>query len=41
MRNAYEFLVGEPERRMPLGKPRRKYENNIKVDIEKISYEGV
>jgi hypothetical protein len=41
MWNVYEFLVGEPEGRMPLGKSRRKYENNIKVNIEEINYEGV
>jgi hypothetical protein len=39
--SAYEFLVGEPEGRMPLGKPRHNYEENIKVDIEEISYECV
>jgi hypothetical protein len=28
-RNAYRFLVGEPEGKRPLGRPRRKWENTI------------
>jgi hypothetical protein len=31
--NAYRVLVGQPEGKRPLGRPRHKYENNIKMDI--------
>jgi hypothetical protein len=30
MRNAYSVLVGKPEGKRPLGKPRRRWENNIR-----------
>ena len=33
--NAYRVLVGKPEERMPLGRPRRRWEVNIKTDLEK------
>jgi hypothetical protein len=29
-RNAYTTLPGKPERKRPLGRPRRRWENNIK-----------
>jgi hypothetical protein len=32
-RNAYGILVGKPEVKRPLGRPRRKWENNIKMDF--------
>jgi hypothetical protein len=33
-RNAYRVLVGKPEGRRPLGRPRSKLEDNIKVDLK-------
>jgi hypothetical protein len=33
---AYRVSVGKPEGRRPLGRPRRRWENNIKVDIREI-----
>jgi hypothetical protein len=33
MRNAYKFLVGEPEGKRPLGRLKRRWDN-IKMDIE-------
>jgi hypothetical protein len=33
MRNAYKILVGKPERKRPLGKPRRRLADNIKSDL--------
>jgi hypothetical protein len=33
-RGAYRILVGRPEGRRPLGKPRRRWEDNIKMDLE-------
>jgi hypothetical protein len=33
-RGAYRILVGRPEGRKPLGRPRRRWEDNIKMDIQ-------
>jgi hypothetical protein len=35
-RNAESILVGKPGGKTPLGRPRRKWEGNIKVDLRKI-----
>jgi hypothetical protein len=35
MRNAYKILVGELERKRLLGRPRRRWEDNIRVDLRK------
>jgi hypothetical protein len=32
-RGAYRVLVGNPEERRPLGRPRRRWEDNIKMDL--------
>jgi hypothetical protein len=32
-RNAYRILVGMPEGKRPLGRPRRRWVDNIKVDL--------
>jgi hypothetical protein len=32
-RNAYRILVGKPEAKRPLGRPRRSGEDNIKMDL--------
>jgi hypothetical protein len=34
-RGAYRILVGRPEGRRPLGRPRRRTEDNIKMDLQK------
>jgi hypothetical protein len=39
-RGAYRALVGKPEGRRPLGRPRRRWENNIKMDIRQVRWEG-
>jgi hypothetical protein len=31
--NAYRLLVGKPERKRPLGRPRRRWIDNIKIDL--------
>jgi hypothetical protein len=41
MRNAYNILVGKLEEKRPLGRPQPRWENNIRMDIRKIGYEGV
>jgi len=33
-RGVYRILVGTPEGEMPLGRPRQRWEGNIKMDIE-------
>jgi hypothetical protein len=35
-RNAYRILVGKPEGKGPLGKPRYRWDNNIKMDLREI-----
>jgi hypothetical protein len=35
-RGAYWALVGKPEGRRPLGRPRRKWEDNIKMDLQEV-----
>jgi hypothetical protein len=40
-RNAYRILVGKPEGKRLLGRPRRKWVNNIKVDLREIGWDGV
>jgi hypothetical protein len=32
-RDAYRALVGKPEGRRPLGRPKRRWEDNIKMDL--------
>jgi hypothetical protein len=36
VRGAYNILVGRPEGRRPLGRPRRIWEDNIKMDLREI-----
>jgi hypothetical protein len=38
MRNAYKILLGKPEGQRPLGKPRRRWEDNIKMDRREIGF---
>jgi hypothetical protein len=38
VRGAYNILVGRPEGRRPLGRPRRRWEDNIKVDRREIGF---
>jgi hypothetical protein len=35
-RDVYRVLVGKPEGRRPLGIPRRRWEDNIKVDVQEV-----
>ena len=36
-RDAYTVLVGKPEGRRPLGRPRRRLEDNIKINVRKVN----
>jgi hypothetical protein len=40
VRGAYNILIGRPEWRRPLGRPRRGWENNIKMDVREIGFWG-
>ncbi|KAJ4428371.1 hypothetical protein ANN_24390 [Periplaneta americana] len=38
-RNAYRVLVRRPEGKRPLGRPRRRWEDNIKMDLREVGYD--
>jgi hypothetical protein len=38
-RNAYKLLVGKPEGKRPLGRPRHRWEDNIKMGLREIGWE--
>jgi hypothetical protein len=38
VRGAYNILVGKPEGRRPLGRPRCRWEDNIKMDLRQIGF---
>jgi hypothetical protein len=39
--NAYRILVGKPEGKRPLGRPRRRWVDNIKIDLRLIGWDGM
>jgi hypothetical protein len=41
VRGAYNILVGRPEGRRPLGRPRCRWEDNIKIDLREIGFGDV
>jgi hypothetical protein len=40
-RNAYRLLVGKPEGKRPLGRPRRRWVDNIRMDLGKVGWGDV
>jgi hypothetical protein len=40
-RNAYRILVGKLEGKRPLGRPRRRWVDNIKIDLREIGWDGM
>jgi hypothetical protein len=40
-RNACRILVGKPEAKRTLGRPRRRWVNNIKMDLREIGWDGM
>jgi hypothetical protein len=40
-RNAYRLLVGKPEGKQPLGRPKHSWMDNIKMDLLEIGWGGV
>jgi hypothetical protein len=39
-RNAYRIMVGKPEGKRPLGRPRRRWVDNIKMDLREVGWDG-
>jgi hypothetical protein len=40
-RTAYRILVGETKRKRPLGRPRHRWVDNIKMGLREIGWDGV
>jgi hypothetical protein len=40
-RTAYKILVGNPEGKRPSGRPRRRWVNDIKIDLRDMGWGGV
>ena len=40
-RGVYRVLVGKPEGKRPLGRPRRRGEDNIKMDLQEVGCGGI
>jgi hypothetical protein len=40
-RGAYRILVGRPEGRRPLGRHRQRWEDNIKMDLQEVGWDGM
>jgi hypothetical protein len=40
-RGAYRILVGRPEGRRSLGRPRRRWDDNIEMELREVGWEGV
>jgi hypothetical protein len=40
-RNVYKVLMGKPEGKRPLGRPRRRWEDGIRMDLREIGWGNV
>jgi hypothetical protein len=40
-RNSYTALVGKPEGRIPLGRPRRGWKDNVKMGLKELGWDSV
>jgi len=40
-RGVYRVVVGKPECKRPLGRPRRRWEDNIKMDLQEVGCGGM
>jgi hypothetical protein len=40
-RDAYRISVGKPEGKRPLGRPKRRWVDNIKIDLREIGWDGM
>ena len=41
MRGAYRVLVGRPERKRPPGRPKRRWKDNIQMNLQKVRWRGM
>jgi hypothetical protein len=41
VRGLYRVLVEKPEGKRPLGRPRRRWEDNIKMDLQEVGCRGM
>jgi hypothetical protein len=41
IKNAYKILVGRPDGQTPLGRCRQRWEDNLRIDLREIGWEGV
>jgi hypothetical protein len=41
MRSAYKIFVGKQEGKRPRGRPGRRWEDNVRMDLQEIGWEGV
>jgi hypothetical protein len=41
MRNAYRILVGKPLGKRPIGRPRCRWVDNIKINLREIGWDGM
>jgi hypothetical protein len=41
MREAYKILAGKPEGKRSLGRPRRRWKDNIRMDLREITWKVV
>jgi hypothetical protein len=41
MTNAYKILVGKPEAKRSFGRPKRRFEDNIRMNVREIGWENV
>jgi hypothetical protein len=40
-RGVYRVLVGKPEGKRPMGRPRHRWEDNIKIDLQEVGGGGM
>jgi hypothetical protein len=40
-KNAYRIFVGKPEGKIPLGRPRRRWVENIIIDLKELGWDGL
>ena len=40
-KGVYKVLVGKPEGKSPPGRPSRRWDNNIKMDLQEVEYDGM
>jgi hypothetical protein len=40
-RDAYRILVGKPDRKRPIGRPRRRWEDAIEIDLRETGWGGM